>query len=122
MPTKEQHLQQARHNEAFLATFDLATSPYLDWAATAAFYAALHYLRSLMSGYGYRNISGYGDMDKAFERLSILKRNPAVHDSYRQLKDDSRVARYDMWKPSGADIVDLRDEMLKVKTFVLANP
>ncbi len=75
-----------------------------------------------MSGYGYRNISGYGDMDKAFERLSILKRNPAVHDSYRQLKDDSRVARYDMWKPSGADIVDLRDEMLKVKTFVLANP
>jgi hypothetical protein len=60
-------------------------------------------------------------MDKAFERLSVLKRNPAVHDSYRQLKDDSRSARYDMWKPSGADVVDLRDEMVKIRDFVLPN-
>ncbi len=119
MPTKEQHLQQAQHNEAYLATFDLAQSPYLDWAATAAFYSALHYLRALMARYGYTNISGYGDMDKAFERLAVLKSSTDVHDSYRQLKDDSRSARYDMWKPTGADVVDLRDEMVKIRDFVV---
>jgi hypothetical protein len=96
-------------------------SPYLDWAVTAAFYAALHYLRALMARHGYASISTYGDMDKAFERLSILKRSADIHDSYRQLKDDSRSARYDMWKPTGADVVDLRDEMLKVRDFVVPN-
>jgi hypothetical protein len=121
MPTKDEHLRQARHNEAFLGTFDLAQSVYLDWAATAAFYSALHYLRALMSRLNYTNISGYGDMDRAFERLAILKRNPGIHDSYRQLKDDSRSARYNMWTPSGGDIVDLRDEMAKIRDFVVAN-
>jgi len=121
MPTKEQHLHQAQHNEAYLAAFDLARSPFLDWAVTAAFYAALHYLRALMSRLNYTNISGYGDMDKAFDRLAILKRNPEIHDSYRQLKDDSRSARYDMWRPTGGDVVELRDEMTKIRDFVVPN-
>lgn len=60
MPTKEQHLHQAQHNEAFLAVFDLARSPFLDWAVTAAFYAALHYLRALMSKLNYTNIAPDG--------------------------------------------------------------
>jgi hypothetical protein len=119
MASKAQHLKQAQHNEAFLATFDLAKSPYLDWAVTAAFYSALHYVRALMAKYGYMNVSSYGDMDKAFDRLSLLKNNPAVHDSYRQLKDDSRDARYNMWQPSGGDIVDARDEMTKVRDFIV---
>jgi hypothetical protein len=121
MASHVQHLAQAQHNEAFLSTFNLGTSPYLDWAVTAAFYTALHYLRALMAKQGYTNISSYGDMDKAFDRLSVLKQSLAVHDAYRQLKDDSRDARYNMWKPSGADIVDAQGEMLKVRDFVLPN-
>jgi len=95
MPTTEQHLAQARRNEAFLGTFDLADPRYLDWAVTVIFYAALHYLRALMSKHRYTNISRYGDMDMAFERLTVLKRNPQIYDAYRDLKDDSRSARYD---------------------------
>lgn len=122
MPSTEQHLAKARHNEAFLATFDLASPEYLDWAVTAIFYAALHYLRAVMSKHRYTNISRYGDMDKAFERLQILKRNPQTYDAYRQLKDDSRAARYDMWEPRLPDVVDLRDDELKtLREFVLAN-
>ena len=119
MPSQAQHLKQAQHNEAYLASFDLAKSPYLDWAVTAAFYSALHYLRALMAKYGYTNVSSYGDMDKAFDRLAVLKQNPAVHDSYRQLKDDSRDARYNMWKPGGGDVTDARDEMFKVRDFIV---
>jgi HEPN domain-containing protein len=119
MASQGQHLKQAQHNEAFLASFELAKSLYLDWALTAAFYAALHYLRALMAKYGYMNVSSYGDMDKAFDRLSLLKNNPAVHDAYRQLKDDSRSARYNMWKPGGGDVVDARDEMVTVRDFIV---
>lgn len=122
MPSTKQHLAKARHNEAFLATFDLADPKYLDWAVTAIFYAAHHYLRALMSKNNYTNISRYGDMDRAFERLAILKRNPQIHEAYRQLKDDSRAARYDMWECRPPDVVDLRDEELKtIRDFVLAN-
>jgi hypothetical protein len=101
MPSTEQHLAKARHNEAFLGTFDLANPRYLDWAVTAIFYAAL---------------------DRAFERLQILKRNARIYGAYRQLKDDSRAARYDMWEPRPPEVVDLRDEELKtIREFVLAN-
>ena len=122
MPTKDEHLRQARHNEQYLLTFDLATSLYLDWAITAIFYTALHYLRSLMSRLLFTNVSGYGDMDKAFDRLSLLKRNPAIYADYRQLKDDSWAARYNMWRPTVAEVVDLKDnELQRIRNFVVAN-
>lgn len=122
MPSEAQHLQKARHNDAFLATFDLAASPYLDWAVTAAFYAALHYLRALMAKNFYTNVSHYGDMDTAFNRLALLKRNPAVYDDYRSLKDESWSARYNMWVPRPPDVVDLRDnELHRIREFVIAN-
>lgn len=121
MPTTEQHLRQATHNEAFLATFDFAVTPYLDWAATVTFYAALHYLRALTARNLYTNVSTYADMDTAFARLAILKRHPEIYDAYRQLKDDSRAARYDAWLPTGGDVVDMQEELKKIREFVLAN-
>lgn len=42
MPGPDQHRQQAEHNKAFIRDLDLDTTPYLDWAVTVAFYAALH--------------------------------------------------------------------------------
>lgn len=122
MPTWQQHLQQAKHNEAFLASLDLETTPFLDWAITAVFYAALHYLRALMARHAYTTVSTYGDMDKAFERLSVLKRNQEIYEAYRQLKDDSRSARYNMWKPTKETVEDLRDgELRRIREFVLVN-
>ena len=121
MPTTEQHLRQAQHNEAFLATFDLGITPYRDWAATVTFYAALHYLRALMARNLYTNVSTYADMDTAFTRLGILKRHAEIYDAYRQLKDDSRAARYDAWLPTGADVLDMQEELRKIREFVVAN-
>jgi hypothetical protein len=61
-------------------------------------------------------------MDRAFERLPVLRRNPQVYEAYRQLKDDSRSARYDMWAPRPPDVLDLReDELRTIREFVLAN-
>jgi hypothetical protein len=122
VPIEAQHLRKAQHNEAFLATFDLAATPYLDWAVTATFYTALHYLRALMAKDRYTNISNYGDVDQAFNKIDILKRHPGINDDYRSFKDDSWSARYNMWSPRPPDVVDLRDnELQRIRDFVLAN-
>jgi hypothetical protein len=120
--TVREHIAQARHNEAFLGTLDLRSSPYLDWAITVIFYAALHYLRAIFARNLITNIARYGDMDKAFERLAVMKRNPGIYDDYRQLKDDSREARYNMWRPGPAEVIEFRDgELSRIREFVLAN-
>ena len=122
MPSRDQHLEQARHNEQFLDSFDLGRTPFLGWVVTATFYTALHYLRALMSRHGYTNVSNYGDMDVAFARLSILKRRPDINDDYRSLKDDSWSARYNMWRPQADEVVGMRDgELRRIRDFVLAN-
>jgi hypothetical protein len=122
MASVAQHLAQAGHNEAFLESLDLRTTPYLDWAMTIIFYAALHYIRGLLARYQVTNISSYGEMDKAFNRLILLRQNPGIHTDYRQLKDDSRAARYNMWSPAYGDIVDFRaGELRRIREFVLAH-
>ncbi len=121
MASVVEHLAQARHNEAFLASLDLPTTPYLDWAVTAIFYAALHYLRGLLARHHVTNISRYGEMDTAFDRLAVLRGNPGIYIDYRQLKDDSRAARYNMWRPPYGEVVDFRDgELRRIRDFVLA--
>ena len=37
MPLNPQLLARAEHNERFLVTFDIATTPFLDWAVVVAF-------------------------------------------------------------------------------------
>lgn len=121
MATERAHLGQGAHNDQFLTTFDLATTPYLDWAVTVIFYAALHYIRALAARYLFANISTYGELDRIFERLDVFRRYPDIYGDYRQLKDDSRAARYDMRKFSSPEVGGLRDEELRrIREFVLA--
>lgn len=120
MASEQAHLAQARHNEAFLGSFDLATTPYLDWAVTAIFYSALHYIRALAARYRITNISTYGEMDRLFQRVSLFRQHQWVYQDYRQLKDDSRAARYDMRKFTLREAGELRDEELfRIREFVL---
>ena len=49
MPSSLTHRQQAQHNEEFIASFDLDSTPYLDWVVTAIFYAALHFVDSYLA-------------------------------------------------------------------------
>ena len=122
MATEQAHLRQAQHNEQFLTTFDPAITPYLDWAVTVIFYAALHYIRALAARHQFMNISRYGELDRVFERLPVFRHNRAVYVDYRQLKDDSRAARYDMGVFSSQEVAGLRDEeLLRIRQFVLAH-
>jgi uncharacterized protein (UPF0332 family) len=49
VPTESQHRKQAQQNLAFAKSFDLITTPYIDWVVTAYFYAALHLVDALLA-------------------------------------------------------------------------
>jgi len=122
MATEQAHLRQARHNEEFLGIFNLRATPYLDWAVTAIFYAALHYIRALAARHLFTNISRYGELERVFVQVQVFRRDRGIYIDYRQLKDDSRAARYDMRAFSSEEVEALRDEELtRIQRFVLAN-
>lgn len=118
MATKTEHAQKAEHNEHFVEALLNGGLPFPDWMVTGLFYAALHYCRAVMASYGFTNISTYAEMDRHFVSLSALKRQPDVYGHYRQLKDDSRAARYDMWSLTILNVTDLRDnEFARIREF-----
>lgn len=90
MPLDEGLLERARHNERFLATLDLDTTPYLDWAVTIAFYAALRYMDAFFHPQ---------EVNSHSERLRLVRTNPRtrpIYDSYAELYRQSRDARYEL--------------------------
>ncbi len=122
MATKEQHLKKAEHNEAFFNEFEIDATPYLDWVVTGIFYSAIHYIRAVAAKHRFINISSYGEIDRMFSTVSIFKRNSDVYIDYRQLKDDSRAARYEITPFSATEVIGLRDQEFKnIKSFALTN-
>ena len=119
--TPAQHKSKASHNEAFVASINLSTSPFLDWAATGVFYAGLHYIRALASANSFSNVTTYAQLDRLFVSLAPLKRRPDLYVHYRFLKDESREARYGSrpFKPRAISMM-LTKELLPIKTYVLS--
>jgi hypothetical protein len=92
MPTAEQHRQQAEHNKAFVQSFDLDTSPYLDWVVTAAFYTALHLVEWFLKT---RELAGRRDhhlRDAYIARMDELR---SIYFDYTELKFQSEAGRYE---------------------------
>lgn len=93
MPGRQEHLDKAAHNERFLDTFDVDSTPYLDWVVIVAFYIALHYIDAYLASRGFENIPDH----RTRNNLLILDRSlGSIRDYYYQLKDDSEEARYDV--------------------------
>lgn len=111
MASKTVHQTQAEHNE--LVAKELVVGDYYDWACTAAFYSALHYIEAK-----FNDIPEIGHTDEAYEKWRAAKKispitthdiNQGVHNfrltllqhkypnargSYRQLMEVSRQVRY----------------------------
>ena len=88
MPGKQEHLDQARHNSNFSKAFD--RNRYSDWAATALFYAGLHYIDAFLAT---RNINP-GSHDKRDKYVSMVRELKPIAAHYWKLKNSSRNARY----------------------------
>jgi hypothetical protein len=86
MATPEQHQAQADHNQAFYETIDSTLFP--DWAATVAFYKAVHLVEKLFRQRGQKGGSH-------MKRNNILKTQYLpIWRHYKALYSFSRLARY----------------------------
>ncbi len=90
MPLNSALLERAQRNERFLATFDLATTPYLDWVVTAAFYAALRYVDAYF--WPRRPL----DHPERLRWVAPDSRSRVIFREFRELYDQSVEARYEL--------------------------
>jgi hypothetical protein len=99
----KKHLEQARHNEAFLHFLDTsAPDEYFDWKFTVLYYTALHYMRAFLKMKGLSVGSTHEDVLKCIN--PIRKRSPGekglavnqqVYKAYRELYLQCLDARYE---------------------------
>ena len=116
MPDRDEHLAKATHDEAFVDSFDINTTVFLDWVVTPLFYAALHYFEAYLATQGKHSLDHR-------TRDSTVLRTPALRPLFRdfgELKNLSISARYSMTAFSPADIHTLKGRLSTIKTHVTA--
>jgi hypothetical protein len=104
MPSKNRHVQWAKHNRSFWTGIDLDSSPFTDWALTGMFYESLHWVEALLASKNYHSI-------KHSERAQNMHYfrsdfNP-IQTDYDTLKQDSEAARYRCYKHTANEIQQL---------------
>ncbi len=124
MATVQDHKSKALHNEKFVGSHKLSEGEFADWAVTALFYSALHWMRALAAQEGYQ-IKRYrkskgrlGESEEeAFQAVGVF--TAQCYQWYRHLKDESQNARYEMRPVSKSDLSDLQQSFFApFKSFV----
>lgn len=112
MSTTREHLARAKQNLQFAQSFELETTPYIDWVVTAYFYAALHLVDAILWERDRINPADHHDRNNLVRNKDYLK---AIKTSYRTLKDRSEDARYDLITFASArirnDVIPLYQEI-----------
>lgn len=119
MATPAEHRAKALHNEQFIHSYSLGAGDFADWAVTALFYSAVHWLRALITKSGF-HVGNY--KEEEFAATVLLRKGMLNHQAwqwYRNLKDDSRDARYEMVMFTPADYEHLHREcFIPLRAFV----
>jgi len=116
VPTTEQHLTQARNNERLALAWE-ETDP--EWAVTALFYAALHYVDAFFSRYRQINHIPGSFPNHQVRTREVYNRLNFVYEQYQRLLDRSRDARYDCIRFDARRVQRLRDnDLLQIKQYI----
>ena len=122
MPSKSEHLSKAQHNEVFASTLnqDPNYASYRDWAVTGYFYSAIHYIEAyLASKVPAVHSPDHRARDAVVGSDSVLL---PIYDQYRELKDDSTNARYNMTMPTPITVANyVQPNHATLKSHLLAN-
>jgi hypothetical protein len=86
MATDREHLRQAEHNQHCFDALDQAHFP--DWAATIAFYKAVHLVQALFQ------LTGDSCGSHSARNDILKKKFPRIWRQYHPLYSFSRLARY----------------------------
>ena len=92
MPNEESHLALANHNQDLLDRLVAEIDEFPDWAATVAFYKALHVVEAVLACEG----PARHGVDHAYREhiLKSEKRYEHIYKNYRRLYAASLIARY----------------------------
>lgn len=90
MPNQADHLKKAQHNESFVKSFNLNSTPFLDWVITGMFYSALHYMEAYFAKQKFHS-PDHRTRDSNIQRDSNLRK---LFVAYSELKNFSVNARY----------------------------
>lgn len=104
MPERVYHHRKAQYNVEVAAHLR-ANTTYIDWAATATFYAALHLVDSMLAASDlpkdeqhprkHSANAGQGNGGRGRNQL-VAQEFGAIRKAYRSLEEASRRARYDL--------------------------
>lgn len=111
MPSKVDHSAKAGHNESFVSKLG---EPYWDWAISGTFYAALHYVEAYLATKKIHSGS-HPVRDSNINRDDTLR---AIYPDYRELKDESRAARYDVVKFKQDDLKEMQKNLETIKKLL----
>lgn len=100
MPTKEEHIDWAKHDRNFWTSIDLDNTLFTDWAVTGMFYESLHWVEAFLDTKGYRSGTHYKRYRNMILHASDLG---AIQAAYNDLKQDSENSRYECPKKHTAD-------------------
>ncbi|MBS1823530.1 MAG: hypothetical protein JST61_16420 [Acidobacteria bacterium] len=93
MATSQEHVAKADNNAAFGKSLDLGSQCNIDWALTALFYSAVHYVDAYLANSGNppHAYNTHGKRERFVATDSKLKR---VNREYMDLKNFGINARY----------------------------
>lgn len=91
MSSESKHIDQYRHNKAFLDNGIRDKNEFSDWAVTVTFYCGIHLIEAMLArtGHNPKNHSERRDM------LKYIPNRNDFQDEYLDLYNLSRQARYD---------------------------
>ena len=115
MPTSAQHRTKAENNEFFADELD---NPFWDWAVTGKFYAAVQYVEAYLAKKAPAVHSPSHEFrDNQIQRDAALR---PIYPDYRELKNESRDARYDASLTfAQADVARLEQNLDNIKKVIL---
>ncbi|MBI4822692.1 MAG: hypothetical protein HY805_00450 [Nitrospirae bacterium] len=112
MPLIDKHIKQAGHNERFVNSFVVESTPFADWVLTGIFYAALHYIEAFFSTKNIHTASHYQ------RDTEVGLNSQPIYSDYRDLKAYSYGARYLCKTFSGKDINESKSKLDNIKNYL----
>jgi hypothetical protein len=112
--TAAEHVGKARENERFAHSLNVANLCSLEWAVTANFYAALHYVQAYFAA---RAIT----FKLHTNRATAIARDPIlriVYQEYRAMQDSSEAARYEVDGIKGEDLAQAQACLGRIKAAI----
>jgi hypothetical protein len=112
LPTRDEHLDKATHNEKLAEV--LSQTTFLDWAVTVFFYSALHYAHIILAING-QHPTSHEITGPLVRRNPMLKK---VWAEYESMRIASRNARYYATEIKPQHLADVRNDFNALRSYV----